>query len=449
MFLQSKRFLLLRDRFSPNFRKIIANTIWLFADRIVQMGLSLFVGLLVARYLGPGQFGFLNYALAFVSLFGAVSNLGLDSIVVREVLRSPTAANQILGTTLVLRLVSAAFTSVIAVVSIFFVRPGDPLTHTLVGILVIGSFFNTFPIDAWFQSQVQSKNVVIAKNTAYVLMCLVRVALVYYKMPLVAFAWAALAENALATIGQVATYHLSRQSIRLWRFNFAQAITLLKSGWPLILSSMVIMIYMRIDQIMLGQLASSEDVGVYSAAVKISEMWYFVPSAIVSSVFPAIIQSREDAGLYRQRLQKLFNLMALLAYVVAIGVTLVATQLINLLYGAAFLETGGVLAIHIWTGLFVSLGLARSPYLIAEDLTRFSAATDALGALVNVVLNYLLIPRYGAVGASVATLIAQVCSAYVTQVLHPKTRLLFFQQTKALLLLDYIRLIPGLRSKYR
>lgn len=447
MFLQSKRFLLLKNRFSPNFRKVIANTAWLFADRIVQMGLSLFVGLVVARYLGPGQFGVLNYALAYLSLFGAVSNLGLDSIVMREVLQSSTAANEILGTTLILRLASAALTSAVAVIAIFFIRPGDLLTQTLVGILVIGSFFNTLPIDVWFQSQVQSKNVVIAKSSAYILMCLVRIVLVYYKAPLVAFAWAALAENALATIGQVITYHLSRQSIRLWRFNFARAITLLKSGWPLILSGMVIIIYMRIDQIMLGQMATSKEIGVYSAAVKISEMWYFVPGAIVSSVFPAIIQSKEDTNLYRQRLQKLFNLMALSAYAVAIGVTLMATQLINLLYGPAFLEAGGVLQIHVWTGLFVSLGLAKSPYLIAEDLTRFSAATDALGALVNVVLNYLLIPRHGAVGASVATLIAQVCSAYVTQVLHPKTRLLFLQQTKALLLLDYIRLIPGLRSK--
>jgi PST family polysaccharide transporter len=438
MFLISKQVCSISHKLSPNFKKIIANTFWLFADRIVQMFLGLFIGIWVTRYLGPEQFGMLSYSMAFVGLFGVASNLGLDSIVVREVIRYSASSNQILGTTFFLRQASALAIALVAIAVIFVIRPDDPVAHTLVGILIITSFFNTFPIDVWFQSQVESKHVVWAKNSAYVLMCAGRFVLIQMKAPLVAFAWAALVEVILATAAQVAVYQFKHRALQEWRFNVSWAKTLLKESWPLIISGMVIIIYMRIDQLMLGQMTNAKEVGIYSAAVKISEMWYFVPGAIVSSVFPSIVQSRENPKLYYSRLQKLFNLMTLFAYAVALPLTFISSWLVSILYGAEFIDAAPILSLHVWTGVFVSIGLARSPYLITEGLTRFSALTSTGGAVINIVLNYFLIPSHGAVGAAIATVIAQVFAAYLSHLFHPQTRVIFVQQTRALLMVDYV-----------
>jgi O-antigen/teichoic acid export membrane protein len=439
MFLISKYTSSITQKLSPNFKKIIANTFWLFADRIVQMLLSLFIGIWVTRYLGPEQFGLLSYSMAFVSLFGVISNLGMDSIVVREVVRNSASANLILGTTFFLRQASTLVTALMAIAVIFVIRPEDPVTHTMVGILIISSFFNTFPIDVWYQSQVDSKHVVWARNSAYVLMCGYRLALIQMQAPLVAFAWAALVEVMLSTAAQVALYQFKHKALQAWRFNIGWAKTLLKESWPLIISGMVIVLYMRIDQLMLGQMTSAKEVGIYSAAVKISEMWYFVPGAIVSSVFPSIVQSRENSTLYYSRLQKLFNLMTLLSYGVALPLTFISTWLVSTLYGTEFMAAAPILSLHVWTGLFVSIGLARGPYLITEGLTRFSALTSAGGAVINIVLNYFLIPAYGAVGAAVATVIAQIFASYLAHLFHPQTRVIFVQQTRALFMVDYIQ----------
>lgn len=430
---------LIHQRFDANLRKIIGNTIWLFADRVVQMVMSLFVGILVTRYLGPEQFGVLNYAIAFMSLFGVVSNLGMDDIIVRDLVRHPAQANQILGTAFILRVITSILTAVIAIGSIFMIRE-DAISRSIVAILTLTSLFNALPIDRWFQAQVDSKHVIWAKNLGYFTVCIVRVVLVHYQAPLVAFAWAALAEVALGAVGQIVFYQLKHHAMQLWRFKLEWAKSLLKESWPLMISGMVIIIYMRIDQIMLGQMMNDRAVGTYAAGVKISEMFFFIPGTIISSVSPSIIQAREQPQLYHARLQKLFNLMAFMGYGLAIPVTLMASGLVAMLYGQEFTSASAVLALHIWAGLFVFIGMARVPFLISEGLTRFSAMTSALGGAINIVLNYFLIPSYGAVGAVAATIIAQMFASYLCHAFHPKARILFRQQTRALFLLDYFQL---------
>jgi O-antigen/teichoic acid export membrane protein len=437
MFLSLKK-LISAKKISPNLRQIIFNTGWLFFDRIFQMGLALFIGIWVTRYLGPEQFGLFNYALAFTGLFGVFANLGLDGIVVREIVRQPSAKDEILGTTFVLRLISCAASILLAIGIIFVLRPNDSLTHFLVAILTFSSFFNAFPIDVWFQAQVQSKKVVLSRNIAYVLICVVRVVLVYTKAPLIAFAWASLAEVTLSALAQVIAYQSSNQSIYLWKYSTKRAKELLMDGWPLIISGMVIIIYMRTDQIMLGQMMGDREVGIYSAAAKISEMWIFVPGAIVNSVFPSIVRAKEvSKELCDQRMQKLFSLMTILAYSVAIPITFTSNQIVTILYGDEFIEAAPILAVHVWTGVFISLGLARTPWIISEGLMRFSAVSSTVGAVINIILNYFLIPNFGAMGASVATVVAQIVSSYLMHAIHPKTKSIFVMQTKALIGLDW------------
>jgi PST family polysaccharide transporter len=417
-------------------QNIISNTGWLTADRLLRLGLGTLVGVWIARYLGPVQFGVLNYSLAFASLFGALATLGLDSIIVREIVLHPEDKDETLGTAFTLRLLGGAVSLLVALSAITWLRPDDSLTQWIVGVVAIGSIFQAFDaIDFWFQAKTQSKFAVYAKNGAYLIITLVRVALLLLRAPLTAFVWAALIEIVLGSIGLALAYKMNGNFLSHWRFSALRARTLLSASWPLLLSGLLVMIYMRVDQIMLGQMVGDEAVGIYSAAVRLAEMWYFVPIALVSSVFPWILQSRQtDSNLYKKRLQQLFSFLTLLAYLVAVPITLLGRPLVAFLFGEAFAAAGASLTILVWAGVFVCLGVARNAWMVAEGLTGLLFATTAFGAATNIMLNLWLLPTYGPLGAAVATLTAQAVAVSLSTILFQKTRPIFRMQLRALLL---------------
>lgn len=435
-----KKLTVIIQNLSPNLRKVIGNTGWLFAEKMMQMALGVLVGVLIARYLGPEQFGRFNYALAIVGLFIPFAKLGLDNIVIRNLATDPSCKDEALGSAFFLKLISSIVTLFITVGVIFILTPNatavNQETRWLVGIIAFGTTIQSFDIiDYWFQSQVQSKYSVWARMSAYVIINFVKIILIQIKAPLLAFAGAMVAESALYVIGMVIIYQTNGYSINSWQANLRYAKLLLKDSWSLIFAGIVVMIYMRIDQVMLGQMIGDKAVGIYSVAVKISELWYFVPGVIVSSVFPAIVQAKQiSEAVYYKRIQMLFNVMSVLAYSVAIPVTFLSTQIVTLLYGNYYAEAGAILTIHIWTGLFVSLGVARETWLTTEGLMKFTAATTAIGALVNVILNLILIKPYGGLGAALATVIAQFIASYAAGAFYPQTRRIFVHQTKAITL---------------
>lgn len=391
-----------------NLQKILTNTGWLFADKILRMGVGLFVGVWIARYLGPEQFGHYNFALAFVSLFSAFASLGLDRIVVRDIVKDRSRKDEILGTVFVLKLFGGLIAFGLIIGTIFILRPDDNLTHWLVGISAAGMIFQAFDtIDFWFQSQVKSKYTVYAKGTAFLLITFVKIVLVSVKASLMAFAWAGLAEMIIGSIALIVVYRINKQYVKAWRSSVSLARRLLKNSWPLILSGIMIMIYMRIDQIMLGNMIGNHEVGIYSAAVRLAEVWYFIPLSIVSSLFPSIIEAKQISdSFFYEKLQKLYNLMVFLAFIVAIPTTFLSDWVIKNLYGADYSKAGTLLSVLIWAGLFVNLGVARSSFLTAMNWTRAHFVTAFLGCLINVILNYILIPVYEGMGAVISTCVA-------------------------------------------
>ncbi|MBW4506575.1 MAG: flippase [Scytonematopsis contorta HA4267-MV1] len=428
------KFSKLPSKFSPNLIKILKNTAWLFADNILRMFSGLIVGVWVARYLQPEQYGNYNYCIAFVSLFGAVASLGLNQIVIRDIVREPSEKNQLLGTAFVLKLLGGIVALILSVGMISILRPGDNLSLWMVGITALSMTFNSFEvIDFWFQSQVQSKHTVLAKNLALALSCVVKISLINSQAPLIAFAVVYAGEFALVAVGLVTVYHLQGNLMTAWKYRLDYAIRLLKDSWTLILSGFMIMIYMRIDQIMLGEMVGDKAVGIYSAAVRVSELWMFIPIAISNSVFPSIIEAKKiSENLYYERLQKLFSSMSFLSYVVAIGISLFAGQIIQLLFGAGYEAASSILIVHIWMGVFMCLGVVRSLWTTTEGLMRFAFITAGIGGLINILLNLLLIGKYGGLGAAIATVIAQASADYIASGLFPQTRKIFIVQTKAL-----------------
>ena len=430
------QFLRKRLEDQQDLQKIIANISWLFADRVLRLCLSLVVGVWVARYLGPEQFGLYNYAVAFVSLFSVLSTLGLDGIVVRNIVQEPTKQDEILSTVLVLKLISSTVVMLISIAAIFLFKPNSELIHWLVGIIATGSIFKAFDaIDFWFQSQVQSKYTVYSKNSAFILVAITKIILIQIQAPVIAFAWSSLAENCISAIGLMAFYAYKGYTLRLKRFSFSCTKQLLKDSWPLMLSSFLIMIYMRIDQVMLGELIGDQEVGIYAASVKLAEIWYFVPMIIASSTFPSVVESRQvsEVRLYK-KMQKLYNLMALLAYCTAIPMTFLAQWIVNILFGEEYARAGSILAILAWAAIFVNLGVARSSFLTTMNWTSLHFKCVFWATLMNVTLNFILIPIYGGIGAAISTCISYWFSAYGSCFLYKPLRKTGMMMTKSMFL---------------
>jgi O-antigen/teichoic acid export membrane protein len=383
-------------------QNVISNTGWQFADNIVRM----FVGVWVARYLGPEQFGLFNYALAFVAIFASFASLGLEDIVIRDIVREPECKDETLGTAFMLMLVGGAIAFLVAIGLILIVRPDDNLSHWLVSIIAIGTIFQAFTvIDFWFHSQVQAKYLVLARNVTFLACSALKIILIVTGASLIAFAWVYLLELIVGSAGLVLAYHHRGYGLLDWQASLTKAGGLLKSSWPLLFSGIVITVYLRIDQIMLGEMTGSKEVGIYSVAVRLAEIWMFIPMAIFLSVFPAIVEARDTSEILMfNRLQQLYNLMAFLAYAIAIPVTLVANWLVFTLYGEDFSRAGDMLALLIWANMFIYLEIARSAFLSSMNWTKLHFVTVLLGAVLNIILNYLLIPPFGGTGAVIASL---------------------------------------------
>lgn len=399
-------------------QKVAANTGWLFADKILRMGVGLLVMAWVARYLGPDQFGIYNYAVAFVALFSAVSTLGLNQIVVRDIVRDPASTDETLGTSFILKLIGGTAALLVSVGAVTLLRPTDSLTRWLVGIIAAGLIVQSFDtIDYWFQSQIQSKYTVYARSTAFFSANLGKIVLILMKAPLIAFACVALAEVAIGAAGMIVVHAMQGRALKHWRWNTARARHLLNESRPLIVSGVVILIYMRVDQVMLGELATNRDVGNYSAAVQLVEAWYFIPMMICASLFPVIVESRKlEKTVYEARIQRLYDLMIWIAIGLAVLVSVSSRWIVALLFGPEYSGTAPVLSLQAWMATAVFFGVARQQWLTSEGYLKDAIHIEVAAVLLNVGANMILIPIYGAVGAALASLITAFLANFIVSV---------------------------------
>ena len=398
------------QRLSPGLRQVLGNTSWLLADRIFQMGLALVVSIWVARYLKPQDYGLLTYAITWVSMFGAIADLGLGTIVVREIAREPSAQNKnlTLGTAFVLRLIGGVVTVVITVFTISLVKPNEIVTRWLVGIVATGTIFQAFgTIDYWFQSQLQSKYIVVSRNFVAICTSALRLGLIYIQAAVIAFAWAKLAETALMGLARVISYRINGNYLSSLRFSWIRAKSLLRESWPLILSGIAIYVYSKIDQVMLGSmLEDTTELGFYSVAVKLSEIFDFIPIIIAQSVLPKLAKVKSESNeIYYKYFQIYFDIMMLMWLVIALPVSLLSPYIIDTLYGQAYAAATPILSLYVWAQFGTNFGMARSNYLNVESKLQYSLYLSLSGAFINIALNFFLIPNFGAIGATIATII--------------------------------------------
>mgnify|MGYP001987404140 CR=1 FL=1 len=411
--------------------KYFKNTSWLFAEKILRMVVGLFVGIWVARYLGPEQFGLFSYAQSFVGLFTAFATLGLDGIVVRELVKDKSRRDELIGSAFWLKLIGAFVVLIILAIAIHFTS-NDSYTNYLVFIIASATIFQSFNVvDFYFQSKVLSKYVVYANVISLFITSLIKVTLILNEAPLIAFAWVVLFDSFVLAVGLMFLF-LKNSTFRIWNLTFKRetAISLLKDSWPLIFGLIGVSIYSRIDQIMIKEMLDSEAVGYYSVAVRLTEMWLFITTALTTTFFPAIINAKkQDEALYLDRIQNLYNLLTRISVTLCILMMLFSDFIIQLLFGVDYIRSSEILNVYVWSLVFVFLSNGSWSYYLNENLVKLASIRLIYGAIANIILNIYLIKEVGVVGAAYSTLISYAIASYFFNSFYRKTRVIFKIQT--------------------
>lgn len=408
---------LMAAKASKNFRQVFANTAWLTSERLARALLGLLVGAWVARHLGPAGYGTLAYVLSYVLLFLPIATLSADAIVVRNIAQRSGSVSETLGSALALRLAVGLALWVLSVVSIAAIARDSRLTAlvAIVGGLLFFQAADT--VDLWFQSQTQSRRTVAARLAALVLSSGLKVALILVEAPLAAFAAAAAFEAVLAAGALVLAYRRFGTGSR-WIATTATCRALLAEAWPFMLSGCAIMVYARIDQIMIKEMLGVTELGIYAAAVPLSQIWQMLPMTLSVSLAPFLARQKLADGVrYERSLVLIFRGFFYFGVVATLLTLAVSGWLVPTLFGQAYAPAAQVLNLHVVSNIFCFLGIAHGLWLVNER--RFAVrlwGTIAAG-VATVLINVALLPRLGLIGACVAAIVSQAIAAFLVNAL--------------------------------
>lgn len=413
---------------------LIQNFSWLILERSIRIIGSLFIGIWVARYLGPESFGLLSFAIAIVAFFTVLVDLGLSQIVVRELKIQPHNSNSILGSAFILKLCGGLLSVVFITIIGFFLYPNNLTLQYILIILGLGLIFQSADvIDYLFQSRVQSRYVVWARTAAFLLSTALKIYLIISQKSVFWFATAVSLDLLSAGIFLFIANSAAGINWKKWTFSQSIAIQLIRYSWPLLLSTLLITIHTKVDQVMLQSALGNASVGIYAVACQLAVFWLFLPTLLVSTLMPYFLELREtNKTKYQSQLQQLYSLMFWAGIAAALITMLYAEQIIVILYGDAYIEAAKALKINIWASVFISQAIVRGIWLIAENLQKYRLFNNILAVITNISLNMLLIPQFGMLGAAVATLFTQFLGTWIFSLLWKPVRPSTVQLIKAI-----------------
>lgn len=389
-------------------RKEVQNAGWLIAGKIAQMVISLFVSLLTARYLGPGNYGLLSYAAAYTAFFFSLCTLGINSVIVKEMIDEPRAEGEILGTALLLRAVASICSAGVILAIVSAVDAGEPTTILVVALSSLGMVFHVFEtLNYWFQARLESKVTAIATFAAYAVTSAYRVFLIVTGKSVAYFALALTVDHICSALVLLYAYH--KRGGQDFSFTWIWAKRLLGKSCHFILSGLMVSVYGQTDKFMLKQMLGEGELGCYSVALAVCNLWCFVLNAVITSLTPGIMQAHsENPGLFERKNRQLYAIVFYLSAAVSLVLTLFAPLVIRVLYGEAYLAAAAPLRVVTWYTAFSYLGVARNPWVVCQNCQKYLKYIYLITALANVALNGLLIPPLGAVGAAAASLLTQM-----------------------------------------
>ncbi|MBK6343088.1 MAG: flippase [Flavobacteriales bacterium] len=424
---------------SEGAQKVLKNVSWLFVERILRLGLVLLTGVVVARALGDELFGQLNYATGFVGLFFALGAMGIDEILVRDLVRHPEKRDELLGSAALLKFFGAMLMVLLATAG-SLLKGMDGLTVTL--IIVIASAELMRPIgviEHWFMSQVKAGPVAKVQMAQALISSAAKLALAWAvhaghvegRPALIGFAWMYALEYVVLSSGYFTVFKREGLQWRHWKATRDMSLRLLSESWPMLIYGMALFVQARIDQVMIkdlltatdGEEAAFAEVGQYSVALRMIEALGFLPMIVQSTLAPAITRAKAVShALYTDRLLNQYRLMFGLFLVTAIPLYLLAKPIVVLLFGVEFEPAGVLLGLFAIRLFFTNMGTGKRGFITNEGLFRYSLLTALVGVALNVGINWLLIPEYRSIGAIWATIISFAVSIFVLDLITPRTR---------------------------
>ncbi len=403
--------------------KEMKNAGWIIGERVLQMLLSLIIGSLSARYLGPQNYGALNYTASFVTFFTSIATLGMDGVIIKKMIADPEHEGDYLGGCALLRFISSVLSSASILVIVFFLNLNEPEKLLLAALQSLQLLFNAFNIlDAWFRRYLKSKYISIGKCIAYITVMIYKFVLIVTSKSIEWFAFA----NSLSSLSiaiLLFVFYKKNNGQRI-NFNFSYGFSVLKDSYHYILSGLMVSIYGQMDKIMIGKMLSDTQVGLYTTATAICTMWNFVPSAIIHSLLPGIVELKEknDEEGYEKRLSQLYSIIIWMCLLVSLIIFVAAPLIIFMLYGSEYSGALNTLRIAIWFEVFSMIGVVRDVWVLCEDKNKYVKYFLGIGAVINLILNAMLIPTLGIEGAAIATLITQISTSILSPAIFKNTR---------------------------
>lgn len=417
-------------------KKVFRNLYWAVLGKVVTLLGSLFVGILVARYLGPEQYGLMSYVVSYVSLFQIFASFGMEGIEVREMSKEGADVNLILGTVFRLKLILALVTIILVISTALFFET-DNFTILMISLYASSIILNCFSvIRSYFTSIVWNEYIVKSEISRTLLGACVKVILLLLKAPLWAFIVATVFDTALLSIGYILAYKTKIGSLSLWSYNKNIAKYILRQSFPLMLSGAAVIIYQRIDQIMIGNMIDKESVGQFSVAARFVEIIIFIPTIISQTITPILVKLWNDKNkkLYKEKVQIFMNITLWGTFIIALIISICAYWLVYYTFGVNYIPAVSVLQIMTFKVVGIAFASTSGQIMVIEEIQKYAVFRNIVGCIVCVCLNFLLIPAYGIVGAAYVAIIASLTSGFLSHIFIPAYRDIFFMQLKALCL---------------
>lgn len=404
--------------------KIFRNSGWLLVDKLARLFIGLITMAMIARHIGPEAFGIWNYAIALTAIVGSIAILGLDKVVVKEVVSNPERQDTIIASTLAIRFAAGIIAFLCCVAIVLATKRHSPVYLYCTIITALNIVLLSFDVfDYFYQAKNEVHKVIIPKVTLFVTFCVIKIVFVYLNGTLLHFVWLSFAEL-LLTYLTILIFYLKEGNRLFTAISFREMRYLFLHSWPLMFTGVLILLYVKADQLLLDTLSSSVQLGEYAAAARISELWYALPTVLATAILPGLISKRqENMPAYLHAIERWLRLSFWVSTAIAVVMTFSSAGIAHWLYGDQFPGSGTILSIHIWANIPVFLSTALMQYQLIEGAYKTNLYSSCAGLLVNIVINILLIPSMGGVGAAIATVVSYIVVGTTVIVLDKTGRL--------------------------
>ena len=415
-------------------QKVVKNLVWAVVGKIVTLLGSLLVGILVARYLGPQQYGLMNYVFSYIAVFQVFASFGLDSIEIREEAHRNEEKNKLIGTAFLLKILFAIITILLVVVSVWIFE-ADTFTKWMIIMYSLSMIMNSFGvIRNYFTSIVWNEYIVKTEITRTIIGAGIKVALLLIHADLIWFILSTLFDTILLASGYIVSYRRKIDRIRNWTFDKTTALYLIKQSFPLLLSGAAVVVYQKIDQVMLGNMIDKTAVGYYSVAGKFTEICLFIPTILSQTITPILVKAYHDnIDDYQRKAKSFMNITIWGTIIICIVICLISNPLIKYTFGTEYTAATILLQIMIFKTIGYASAQITGALIVIEEKQKYVVIRNIIGCLVCIGLNLWLIPQYGVVGAAIASVITAISTGYFSHLLIPSYRSYFYTQTYSFL----------------